>query len=101
MCAALLAQPYLPASRILDEDCRGTSREKHDGDGHFRQVFFGRLVCLLTIVSVEFNQSQLEEGSARLLIAKFDVKKRNYYGNTSMESEISLLMANQTLVCLT
>lgn len=28
----------------------------------------------------------------------FDVKKRVYYGNTSMESEISLLMANQTLV---
>lgn len=64
------------------DDCRGTTREKHEGDGHFREVFFGRL---------------LEEGSARLLIAKFDVKKRNYYGNTSMESEISLLMANQTL----
>lgn len=27
----------------------------------------------------------------------FDVKKRKYYGNTSMEAEISLLMANQTL----
>jgi tRNA (guanine10-N2)-methyltransferase len=27
------------------------------------------------------------------------VKKRTYYGNTSMEAEISLLMANQTLVC--
>jgi hypothetical protein len=28
----------------------------------------------------------------------FDVKKRQYFGNTSMEAEISLLMANQTLV---
>lgn len=27
----------------------------------------------------------------------FDVKKRQYFGNTSMEAEISLLMANQTL----
>lgn len=58
------------------------ARDKYAGDGQFRQVFFGRL---------------LEEGSARSLIAKFDVKQRVYYGNTSMESEISLLMANQTL----
>ena len=43
---------------------------------------------------------QLEEGSARLLVGKFDVKKRVYYGNTSMEAEMSLLMANQTLVRL-
>lgn len=41
---------------------------------------------------------QLEEGSARQLISKFDVKQREYYGNTSMDAEISLLMANQTLV---
>ncbi|KAG6920243.1 hypothetical protein DXG01_005012 [Tephrocybe rancida] len=60
----------------------GVIRSKHEGDGHFRQVYFGRL---------------LEEGSARQLIGKFDVKKRAYYGNTSMEAEISLLMANQTL----
>ncbi|KIM45389.1 hypothetical protein M413DRAFT_65987 [Hebeloma cylindrosporum] len=64
------------------EDRKGTTRAKYEGDGSFRQVFFGRL---------------LEEGSARQLIGKFDVKKRVYYGNTSMESEISLLMANQTL----
>lgn len=57
-------------------------RNKYEGDGQFRQVFFGRL---------------LEEGSARSLISKFDVKQRVYYGNTSMESEMSLLMANQTL----
>lgn len=41
---------------------------------------------------------QIEEGSARSLVKKFDVKKRSYFGNTSMEAEISLLMANQTLV---
>ena len=41
---------------------------------------------------------QIEEGSARPLMKKFDVKKRVFYGNTSMEAEISLLMANQTLV---
>ncbi|KAF9054991.1 tRNA guanosine-2'-O-methyltransferase [Hymenopellis radicata] len=60
----------------------GTTRAKHEGDGEFKQVYFGRLVAT---------------GSARALIAMFDVKKRSYYGNTSMEAEISLLMANQTL----
>ncbi|PCH43385.1 tRNA guanosine-2'-O-methyltransferase [Wolfiporia cocos MD-104 SS10] len=63
-------------------DKRGMTREKHEGDGEFEEAFFGRLI---------------EEGSARSLIRKFDVKKRVYYGNTSMEAEISLLMANQTL----
>ena len=30
--------------KITDEDRHGTTREKHEGDGNFRQVFFGRLV---------------------------------------------------------
>jgi hypothetical protein len=47
------------------------------------------------------NPFQLEQGSARPLIKAFDVKKRQYFGNTSMEAEISLLMANQTLVSTT
>ncbi|KAG8956326.1 hypothetical protein FRC04_004406 [Tulasnella sp. 424] len=55
-------------------------RNKSEGDGEFMQVYFGRLVT---------------EGTARQLITKFDVKKRAYYGNTSMEAEMSLLMANQ------
>ncbi|KAL1744769.1 S-adenosyl-L-methionine-dependent methyltransferase [Schizophyllum fasciatum] len=59
-----------------------TPRDKLEGDGKFLQVYFGRLV---------------QEGSARLLIHKFDVKKRAFFGNTSMEAEISLLMANQTM----
>ncbi|OSX66131.1 hypothetical protein POSPLADRAFT_1177562 [Postia placenta MAD-698-R-SB12] len=63
-------------------DKHGTTRPKDEGDGEFKEVFFGRLI---------------EEGSARPLVKKFDVKKRLYYGNTSMEAEISLLMANQTL----
>ncbi|KAI0066133.1 RNA methylase [Artomyces pyxidatus] len=63
-------------------DTVGNTRHKHEGDGNFREAFFGRL---------------LEEGTARSLIKKFDVKKRLYFGNTSMEAEISLLMANQTL----
>ncbi|KAF9263408.1 tRNA guanosine-2'-O-methyltransferase [Marasmius fiardii PR-910] len=64
------------------EDRRGQTREKHEGDGKFLQVYFGRLIA---------------EGTARALISTFDVKKRSYFGNTSMESEISLLMANQSL----
>ncbi|KAJ7462237.1 tRNA guanosine-2'-O-methyltransferase [Mycena galericulata] len=60
----------------------GLAVTRHDRDGRFHQVYFGRLVV---------------EGSARSLIKVFDVKKRLYYGNTSMESEISLLMANQAM----
>ncbi|KAH8107747.1 tRNA guanosine-2'-O-methyltransferase, partial [Cristinia sonorae] len=63
-------------------DKHGTTRVKTEGDGKFREVFFGRLI---------------EEGVARRLVKTFDVKKRKFYGNTSMEAEISLLMANQTL----
>ena len=29
---------------LIDEDRHGTTREKYEGDGNFRQVFFGRLV---------------------------------------------------------
>ncbi|KAF8844365.1 tRNA guanosine-2'-O-methyltransferase [Paxillus ammoniavirescens] len=50
-------------------------------DGEFSQAYFGRLIT---------------EGTARFLISTFNVKKRDYVGNTSMEAEISLLMANQT-----
>ncbi|PSR76499.1 hypothetical protein PHLCEN_2v8402 [Hermanssonia centrifuga] len=63
-------------------DKRGTTRDKLEGDGKFLEAFFGRLIV---------------EGTARKLVKTFDVKKRSYYGNTSMEAEISLLMANQTL----
>ncbi|KAH8994742.1 tRNA guanosine-2'-O-methyltransferase [Lactarius hatsudake] len=65
-----------------DRDIHGTTRQTHEGAAAFREAFFGRL---------------LEQGSARSLIKMFDVKKRQYFGNTSMEAEISLLMANQTL----
>ncbi|KIK67133.1 hypothetical protein GYMLUDRAFT_155754 [Collybiopsis luxurians FD-317 M1] len=65
-----------------DDSHVGKTGERHEGDGNFLQVYFGRLI---------------EDGSARPLIKTFDVKKRLFYGNTSMEAEISLLMANQTL----
>ncbi|EIW82661.1 RNA methylase [Coniophora puteana RWD-64-598 SS2] len=61
---------------------RGKLVEDRNKDGEFIQAYFGRLIV---------------EGTARALIGKFDVKKREYFGNTSMEAEISLLMANQTL----
>ncbi|KXN90848.1 tRNA (guanine(10)-N2)-methyltransferase [Leucoagaricus sp. SymC.cos] len=60
----------------------GPPRKRCENDSLFREIFFGRLV---------------PEGTARQLIGVFDVKKRVYFGNTSMEAEISLLMANQTL----
>ncbi|KAJ2907786.1 hypothetical protein GGI21_003538, partial [Coemansia aciculifera] len=46
-----------------------------------RTLWFGRL---------------LGQGS-RELIDKFDVKKRSYLGNTTMDAELSLVMANQAL----
>ncbi|KAG8963016.1 hypothetical protein FRC03_003512 [Tulasnella sp. 419] len=61
-------------------DYEKTKKRKTEGDGEFIQVYFGRLIA---------------EGTARKLITAFDVKKRAYYGNTSMEAEMSLLMANQ------
>ncbi|KAF9527300.1 tRNA guanosine-2'-O-methyltransferase [Crepidotus variabilis] len=64
------------------KDRTQTPRQRNEGDGDFRQIFFGRLI---------------EEGSARPLVRHFDVKKRLFYGNTSMEAEVSLLMANQSL----
>jgi hypothetical protein len=57
--------------------------------------------CAENICYPNFCRSEsikLERGSARSLIKTFDVKKREYFGNTSMEAEISLVMANQTLV---
>ena len=90
--------------RHTDPDVQGVTRHKHEGVGEIREIFFGRLVrkwllrhafchskyALITV--------QIEQGSARPLIKTFDVKKRRYFGNTSMEAEVSLLMANQTLV---
>ncbi|KAJ2486366.1 hypothetical protein EV174_001164 [Coemansia sp. RSA 2320] len=46
-----------------------------------RRIWFGRVVG---------------QGS-RELIDKFDVKKRTYLGNTTMDAELSLVMANQAL----
>ncbi|KIJ49558.1 hypothetical protein M422DRAFT_161287 [Sphaerobolus stellatus SS14] len=58
------------------------TRPRYEGDGDFIEVWFGRLIA---------------RGTARPLMHKYDVKKRAYYGNTSMDAEVSLLMANQTL----
>jgi tRNA (guanine10-N2)-methyltransferase len=52
----------------------------------------------MEVTQLNNHNPKIEEGSARPLVKKFDVKKREYYGNTSMEAEISLLMANQALV---
>lgn len=89
-----------------DRDKRGSPaslRHRHEGDGEFLQVYFGRLVCLImeeSYISRVLTAYKIEDGTARQLVKQFDVKKRTYYGNTSMEAEISLLMANQTLVSL-
>ncbi|THH07979.1 hypothetical protein EW145_g3009 [Phellinidium pouzarii] len=79
-----LRSPELRLTIFEEYADRGTAtvRSKDQDDGKFAHIYFGRLIS---------------EGQARPLVQKFDIKKRAYYGNTSMEAEISLLMANQTL----
>ncbi|KAF8578016.1 tRNA guanosine-2'-O-methyltransferase [Ramaria rubella] len=79
-----LTQPNLELWCFEEYGPRGKEAllSKHEGDGEFICVWFGRLIA---------------KGTARALIQKFNVKKRAYYGNTSMDAEMSLLMANQTL----
>ncbi|KAF8513155.1 tRNA guanosine-2'-O-methyltransferase [Hysterangium stoloniferum] len=79
-----LERPELHLCVFEEYSSKGKSslRPRYEGDGNFIQVWFGRLIS---------------KGTARALIQKFDVKKRAYYGNTSMDAEVSLLMANQAL----
>ncbi|KIY44384.1 tRNA guanosine-2'-O-methyltransferase [Fistulina hepatica ATCC 64428] len=80
-----MISPQITFGCFEEYECRNYAHcKKSDDDRQFTRAYFGRLI---------------EEGSARALIKKFDVKKRSYLGNTSMEAEISLLMANQTLAC--
>ncbi|WVN89225.1 uncharacterized protein L203_104443 [Cryptococcus depauperatus CBS 7841] len=51
-------------------------------DMQFHRVYFGRLIGL---------------GRARQLIISHSIKTRAYFGNTSMEAQMSFLMANQAL----
>ena len=75
-------------------------------DGNFIAVYFGRLVRFFSHNTLSGRPHrvhrlvlyQLAEGSARSLIRTFNIKTREYYGNTSMDAELSLLMANQALV---
>ena len=101
---------------FVDRYSGGVARPKSDSGGGLIEVFFGRLVrllrgimflAMLTKLSTRVElmhlrdispPEQIAEGTARRLVQTFDVKKRKYFGNTSMEAEISLLMANQTLV---
>ncbi|KAH9036725.1 hypothetical protein EDB83DRAFT_2318630 [Lactarius deliciosus] len=78
---------------VSPEITMGYFEEYSDRDIHGTTRQIARRCCWLSR-SILW---QLEQGSARSLIKMFDVKKRQYFGNTSMEAEISLLMANQTL----
>ncbi|EKM74658.1 hypothetical protein AGABI1DRAFT_80852 [Agaricus bisporus var. burnettii JB137-S8] len=82
-----MKNPEITMACFEEYECRqapanGLPRKRCEDDGSFKEIFFGRLIV---------------EGTARQLVGVFDVKKRAYFGNTSMEAEISLLMANQTL----
>lgn len=46
-------------SVAIDVDKRGTIREKDEGDGEYREVFFGRLVRSLAVADLECADHQL------------------------------------------
>jgi tRNA G10 N-methylase Trm11 len=62
----------------------------------------GRLVSLLSINDTNCTNiydiiGQVALGN-RDIVGRFDLKKRKYLSNTSMDAELSLIMANQALV---
>lgn len=59
-----------------------TKDERLKRDGKFEHVYFGKRVGV---------------SRARPLINVHDIKKRAFFGNTSMEAEMGLLTAGQTL----
>ena len=68
--------PEITFSILLDY---GLNSPKETPD--LRRVFFGLLIA-------EAN---------RKIVKRYDLKKRNYLGTTSMDAELSLIMANQAL----
>lgn len=60
----------------------GTLDSELARDGSPRHIWFSTLVAY---------------GSARKLIDRFEVRRRAFFGTTSMEAEMSLVMANQAL----
>lgn len=65
-----------------DEKCRPADRLGRMTNIQLRRVWLGEKLC----------------DGQRSLVDRFDLKKRAYIGNTSMEAGLSLLMANQGLV---
>ena len=44
---------------LEDRDKRGTTRHKHEGDGEFEEVFFGRLVRLVALRHALSSEAKL------------------------------------------
>ncbi|ORX34805.1 S-adenosyl-L-methionine-dependent methyltransferase [Kockovaella imperatae] len=59
-----------------------TPEERLAYDGHFQRVYFGR---------------RIDHSRARTLMTSHAVKRRVFFGNTSMEAEMGFLMASQAL----
>lgn len=80
---------------VLEEYCRPADPQKVEARGHAElgdrdprlvQLFLGRKI-----------KDRSGARAARDLIDALDLKKRAYIGNTSMESEMSVVMANMAL----
>ncbi|KAK4055764.1 hypothetical protein OIV83_000311 [Microbotryomycetes sp. JL201] len=74
-----LKKPDVTIGVFEEYDANEYSKVKGRNLAEAKRIWMGRKVC----------------DTRRHLVDQFDLKKRKYIGNTSMEAEVSLLMANQ------
>jgi hypothetical protein len=93
-------------------------RKRSEGDGNFEHAYLGRLVNIFTLKRarvdsrLRLRKEHAETWFTSLISRKGKVfmltvtslnkiyHSRAYYGNTTMDAEVSLLMANQALVVM-
>jgi hypothetical protein len=91
-------------------------RKRSEGDGKFEHAYLGRLVNMLTLKRTQVDSrlrlkkeraetwftSLISRRGKVFMLTVTSLNKtyhsRAYYGNTTMDAEVSLLMANQALV---
>ena len=86
----------LTADDVIPTHTPDTKKER---EGKFNSVYFVRRVRAIAEKWLSRTDPQIGHSRARSLISAHAIKTREYYGNTSMESEMGFLMASQTLVC--
>ena len=92
--AGLQEYPELTADDVVPTHTPDTKKER---EGRFNSVYFVRRVRATSLLQ-RTADPKIGHSRARSLINTHAIKTREYYGNTSMESEMGFLMAVQTLV---